>query len=104
MVELNQFNVFKTVLYYSIFILLAPIGTFFSAKYLFFEGKVLIYFHFLYIINYNRFIFLGFFGISNVASNVWSAVAAVAVLHVALGCYIYKAYSNAEQVKQDKTD
>ena len=48
----------------------------------------------------------GILGSSNVSSNVWSAVAAVIVLHVALGLYIYRAYTDAGKVKpkDDKTD
>ncbi|XP_022914566.1 vacuolar ATPase assembly integral membrane protein VMA21 homolog [Onthophagus taurus] len=83
MVEPTMFNVFKTVFYYSIFILLAPISSFFLAKVFFFDGVL---------------------GTSNVTSNVWSAVIAVVVLHIALGLYIYKAYSDQGKTKPDKDD
>lgn len=39
MSDLPHFSVFKTVFYYSIFIILAPISTFFGVKIFFFEGK-----------------------------------------------------------------
>lgn len=46
--------------------------------------------------------FVGMFDIASVSSNVWSAVAAVVVLHIALGFYIYRAYSEADRVKPGK--
>lgn len=39
---------------------------------------------------------LGLLNTSDVTKNVWSAVAAIVVLHLALGLYIFKAYSNVE--------
>lgn len=41
---------------------------------------------------------------SKVTSNVWSAVAAIVVLHVALGLYIYRAYSESSVAKPEKDD
>ncbi|XP_019865798.1 vacuolar ATPase assembly integral membrane protein VMA21 homolog [Aethina tumida] len=78
--ENTQYSTFKTILVYSAFILLAPISSFFIAKFIIFEG---------------------IFGLNNLPSNVWSAVLAVIVLHVALGMYIYRAYFEAEKVKPD---
>lgn len=77
-------SAFMTVLGYSIFIILAPISTFFIAKILVFQGM---------------------FHTDSVTTNVWSAVAAVVVLHIALGMYIYKAYGTAKDVpsKPSKT-
>lgn len=101
MVELSQFNVFKTVFYYSIFIILAPISTFFSVKFVIFEGEA---YHMIYNIHLYASRFLGILSTSNVTSNVWSAIAAILVLHVALGMYIYRAYSETSKPKSDKDD
>ncbi|KAK9738292.1 VMA21-like domain [Popillia japonica] len=49
-------------------------------------------------------IFEGILSTSNVTSNVWSAIAAILVLHVALGMYIYRAYSETSKPKSDKDD
>ncbi|XP_066145165.1 vacuolar ATPase assembly integral membrane protein VMA21 homolog [Euwallacea fornicatus] len=76
--EQPQFAVFKTVLAYSIFILASPVLTFFFTKFVFFEGIL---------------------GISSTSSNVWSAVLAVTMLHIALGMYIYRAYSESDKTK-----
>jgi len=73
--EQPQFDVFKTVLSYSVFILASPVIIFFLTKFVFFEGLL---------------------GISTTSSNVWSAVLAVIMLHIALGLYIYRAYSEAD--------
>ncbi|ENN80392.1 vacuolar ATPase assembly integral membrane protein VMA21 homolog [Dendroctonus ponderosae] len=81
--EQPQFTVFKTVLAYSAFILASPVIAFFVTKFLFFEGLL---------------------GISSTASNVWSAVLAVVVLHIALGMYIYRAYSDGDKPKTKPTD
>lgn len=45
---------------------------------------------------------LGILGTSDVTSNVWSAVFAVIVLHVALGLYIRRAYYEADKVKPEE--
>ncbi|KAJ8919477.1 hypothetical protein NQ315_002098 [Exocentrus adspersus] len=81
---MEAMSAFRTILLYSSFILAAPITTFFLSKYYFFDGII---------------------GASVVTSNVWSAVFAVVVLHVGLGLYIYRAYTEAEKVKPlEKTD
>ncbi|CAH0560314.1 unnamed protein product [Brassicogethes aeneus] len=77
----QQFTTFKTILAYSVFILLAPITSFFVSKYLFFEGIL---------------------GLNNLPSNVWSAVISIVVLHIALGMYIYRAYFEADKGKPDE--
>ncbi|CAH1100287.1 unnamed protein product [Psylliodes chrysocephalus] len=74
----TPYNVFKTILAYSVFILASPITIFFVSKILF-EG----------ILN-----------ITPMTSNISSAVLAVVTLHIALGMYIYKAYSEADKVKE----
>jgi len=76
--------VFTTVLFYSVLILLLPIGSFFSTKLLVFEW------------------FLG--QESSVMSNITSAVVAVVVLHLALGLFIYKAYFDGGGKKAIKSD
>merc|ERR1719295_989562 len=64
--------VFKTVLFYSVLILLLPIGSFFVTKSIIFETL------------------LG--QQSTIGTNIVAAVVAVIVLHLALGLFIYKAY------------
>eukprot|EP00090_Calanus_glacialis_P026461 TRINITY_DN41671_c0_g1_i1.p1 TRINITY_DN41671_c0_g1~~TRINITY_DN41671_c0_g1_i1.p1 ORF type:complete len:112 (+),score=30.96 TRINITY_DN41671_c0_g1_i1:46-336(+) len=75
--------VFKTVLFYSVLILLLPIASFFGSKYVFFEG------------------FLG--QEATIGTNIVSAVVAVIVLHLALGLFIYKAYFDGgrKDIKSD---
>ena len=63
--------VFKTVLFYSVLILLLPIASFFATKSVFFEW---------------------FLGQATIGTNIVSAVVAVIVLQLALGLFIYKAY------------
>lgn len=70
--DLSDGAVFKTVLFYSVLILLMPIGSFFATKMVFFE------------------IILG--QESSITTNIVSAIVAVVVLHLALGLFIYKAY------------
>ncbi|XP_044748690.1 vacuolar ATPase assembly integral membrane protein VMA21 homolog [Coccinella septempunctata] len=80
MADQEVLKVFKNVLFYISFILIAPISTFFGSK---------------------SIIFQGIFGVDSVASNIWSAVFAVVVLHLALGMYIYRAYFDSEPPKPD---
>lgn len=56
---------------YCILIILLPVGTFFGCKNLLCDK---------------------FFQLTEVSSNIYSAVAAVIALHIALGLYIYRAY------------
>ena len=69
---LSDGAVFKTVLFYSVLILLMPIGSFFATKMVVFE------------------VILG--QESSITTNIVSAIVAVVVLHLALGLFIYKAY------------
>nr|BAN21103.1 unkown protein [Riptortus pedestris] len=79
--ELSDFRLFRTVFYYCIIIIALPVITFFGSKMLIFDGLL---------------------GLASVPSNVYSAISAIAVLHVALGFYIYRAYtSEAKPSKQD---
>ena len=75
--------VFKTVLFYSVLILLLPIASFFVTKIVLFEW------------------FLG--QQATIGSNIVSAVVAVIILHLALGLFIYKAYFGGEK-KDIKSD
>ncbi|XP_065337310.1 vacuolar ATPase assembly integral membrane protein VMA21 homolog [Cloeon dipterum] len=74
---LPERQMFKTVFSYCVLIIAAPVLTFFLAKYYFFDLM---------------------FG-DGVPSNVWSALSSVVVLHVALGLFIYRAYSEATITK-----
>ncbi|CAG9856176.1 unnamed protein product [Phyllotreta striolata] len=75
----SPLSIFKTILVYSVFILVSPIVTFFVTKLILFEG---------------------IFNVSLLTSNICSAIFSVVVLHVAVGMYIYRAYSEAEKVKE----
>ncbi|RZC42458.1 VMA21 domain containing protein [Asbolus verrucosus] len=81
MIETTPYSLFKTVFIYCAIILFAPITTFFALKYFFFEGLL---------------------GTGSLSSNVWSAVMAVVVLHIALGLFIYKAYFEGGKTKPDE--
>lgn len=47
---------------------------------------------------------VGILGTSNVTSNVWSAVFAILILHVALGMFIYRAYNDTGKSKLEKPE
>lgn len=79
----TDFEVIRTVFYYCFGIIFLPIGTFFATK---------------------TFIFDGVLGLDNIPANVYSAIAAVVVLHIALIFFIYKAYSDSSQPKPQKQD
>ncbi|GAB0086061.1 hypothetical protein DMENIID0001_048340 [Sergentomyia squamirostris] len=68
-------TVFFTVLFYCLLIIFLPILCFFGFK---------------------RFIFDGYFELSQVTSNIYAAVVAIIALHVALFFYIYRAYFEQE--------
>lgn len=69
--QINEYRNFRVVFFYCILIILLPVSTFFATKYVLFDG---------------------YFQLSSVTSNIYSAVAAVITLHFALGLYIYRAY------------
>jgi len=79
----SDWAVLKTVLFYSVLILVLPIGSFFATKSLLFEW------------------FLG--QTATIGTNIVSAVVAVIVLHLALGLFIYKAYfdDGKKSIKSD---
>ncbi|XP_058166924.1 vacuolar ATPase assembly integral membrane protein VMA21 homolog [Anopheles ziemanni] len=66
-----EYRTFKTVFFYCILIIVVPVLTFFASK---------------------QWLFDGLLQLSNVTSNIYSAVSAVVALHVALFLFIYKAY------------
>jgi len=77
--EESEAVVFKTVLSYSLGILLVPIATFIFGKILF-DG----------------------FGWEITTSNVWAAIIAVVALHVMLGLFVYRIfYPPTKQIKKD---
>ncbi|XP_045459559.1 vacuolar ATPase assembly integral membrane protein VMA21 homolog [Melitaea cinxia] len=83
--ELPDFQVFRTVIKYCLFIIIVPVLSFFVVKILLFDSLL---------------------RLEAVTSSVYSAVVAVVVLHVTLGLYIYRAYSEtdkppAKPVKKD---
>lgn len=41
---------------------------------------------------------------TSIQSNIYSAIAAVVALHLALGLYLYRAYFNAEKSASSKED
>lgn len=62
------------------------------------------YLHF-FLVLLLEFTVVGILGTSDVASNVWSAVSAVVVLHIALALYIRRAYYEADKIKpEEKVD
>lgn len=67
----DEYRNFRVVFSYCILIILLPVSTFFGCKYVLCDK---------------------FFQLTEVTSNIYSAVAAVIALHVALGLYIYRAY------------
>ncbi|XP_058830899.1 vacuolar ATPase assembly integral membrane protein VMA21 homolog [Topomyia yanbarensis] len=67
----SEYRNFRVVFFYCILIIVLPVVTFFGSKY---------------------FLFDGFLQLTPVSSNIYSAVSAVIVLHIALGLYIYRAY------------
>lgn len=66
-----EYRTFKTVFFYCILIIVVPVLTFFGSK---------------------QWLFDGLLQLSNVTSNIYSAVSAVVALHAALFLFIYKAY------------
>ncbi|XP_055625267.1 vacuolar ATPase assembly integral membrane protein VMA21 homolog [Toxorhynchites rutilus septentrionalis] len=85
----NEYRNFRVVFFYCLLIIILPIITFFSTKSIVFDG---------------------YLQLSDVSSNIYSAISAVIVLHIALGLYIYRAYfdgpsspgdSRKESQKQD---
>lgn len=67
----DEYRNFRVVFSYCILIILLPVATFFGCKYALCDS---------------------FLQLTEISSNIYSAVAAVIALHVALGLYIYRAY------------
>lgn len=74
--ELPDFQVFTTVIRYCLFIIIVPVVSFFVSKLVLFDGIL---------------------QLSAVSSSVYGAVVAVIVLHLTLGAYIFRAYTEAER-------
>ncbi|XP_048480947.1 vacuolar ATPase assembly integral membrane protein VMA21 homolog [Plutella xylostella] len=74
--ELPDLQVFRTVIKYCLFIIIVPVFSFFTAKTVVFDGIL---------------------RLEAIPSSVYSAVVAVLVLHITLGVYIFKAYTEAEK-------
>ncbi|BFF97711.1 vacuolar ATPase assembly integral membrane protein VMA21 homolog [Drosophila madeirensis] len=79
----QDYSSFKTVLFYCMLIVFLPVITFFLMKAVVLDG---------------------FFDMSEVKVNIFSAVGAVVSLHIALGLYIYRAYFGAASSKAPKED
>ena len=102
--EQSDGAVFKTVMYYSVLILLLPIGSFFFTKSLVFEtllGQVCLL---AILTNQNTLKNYKPLQEATIGTNIVSAVVAVIVLHLALGLFIYKAYFDGGQKKGIKSD
>jgi len=84
---MSEKEVFKTCLFHCILIVASPIFTFFTSKILFFDGLL---------------------QLESMQANLYSAISAVIVLHVALANFIYRAYFQTETIsgfdKMEKED
>ncbi|XP_012261439.1 vacuolar ATPase assembly integral membrane protein VMA21 homolog [Athalia rosae] len=81
--EIPEFQVFKTVFFHCIIIIVMPVISFFISK---------------------VFLFDGLFNMDTVPSNVYAAVVSIVVLHIALGSFIYRAYFDSQPKTQSKID
>ncbi|XP_017136545.1 vacuolar ATPase assembly integral membrane protein VMA21 homolog [Drosophila miranda] len=79
----QDYSSFKTVLFYCMLIVFLPVITFFLLKAVVLDG---------------------FFEMSELKVNIFSAVGAVVALHIALGLYIYRAYFGGSGSKASKVD
>jgi len=76
----NEGEVFGSVAFYSLNILITPLISFFICKVVLLEGIL---------------------SVDSTTSNIWSAVLAVVVLHLMLALYLYRTFYPAKQGKQD---
>ncbi|XP_017493537.1 PREDICTED: vacuolar ATPase assembly integral membrane protein VMA21 homolog [Rhagoletis zephyria] len=76
----NDYSAFKVVFFYCSLIVFLPVATFFLLK-----SAVL-----------DR-----LFTMSEITTNIYSAVGAIVALHLALGLYIYRAYFGSGQPKSE---
>ncbi|CAG7831223.1 unnamed protein product [Allacma fusca] len=83
---MSEKDIFSTVLVHCLLIIISPILTFFVFNFWIFSGL----------------------GLEAMTNNIYSAFAAVVVLHIALANFIYRAYHNTETIpgfdKLDKED
>ena len=70
---------FQTAIKYCLFIIVVPVVSFFAAKSVLFDGIL---------------------RLEPITSSVYSAAVAVIVLHVTLGVYIYRAYTDSEKAEK----
>ncbi|XP_033744046.1 vacuolar ATPase assembly integral membrane protein VMA21-like isoform X2 [Pecten maximus] len=80
--EQNQ-SVMKTMILFSMAMLFLPVFTYFSAKSFFFEG---------------------FLGMTSQNSYFYSAFVAITVVHILLGLFVYKAFTEGTPTATLKTD
>lgn len=78
-----EYQIFKSVLLHCVIVLATPVLSFFASKF---------------------FIFDGLLGFDNIPSNVYSAVVAMLVLHVALATFLYRSYKDDRAEAALKTD
>ncbi|XP_053592859.1 vacuolar ATPase assembly integral membrane protein VMA21 homolog [Microplitis demolitor] len=81
--ELADFQIFKTIFYYCANIIFLPVLTFFVSKIFLLEGL---------------------FKLDSMQSSVTAAIMSVIALHIALGAFIFKAYSDSPAKVTDKKD
>ncbi|KAH0550855.1 vacuolar ATPase assembly integral membrane protein VMA21 homolog [Cotesia glomerata] len=81
--ELPDLQIFKTVFYYCANIIFLPIIIFFVSKIILLEGLL---------------------KLDSMQSSVTAAIIAVITLHIALGAFIYKAYSDTPAKVTEKRD
>ncbi|XP_046748468.1 vacuolar ATPase assembly integral membrane protein VMA21 homolog [Diprion similis] len=81
--EPSELQVFKTVFFHCIVIIVMPVLSFFTSK---------------------IFIFDGLLNLNTVPSNVYAAGVSIIVLHTALGAFIYRAYFDSQPKVQVKID
>jgi hypothetical protein len=83
---MSEKDIFSTVLVHCLLIIFSPIVTFYLFNFWIFSGL----------------------GLESMSNNIYSAFAAVVVLHIALANFIYRAYHNTETIpgfdKLDKED
>ncbi len=82
-------EVFRTMLIFSVVMVLAPLSTYFYTKNYLFEGKLLLLVGLIYTV-YKLLVFKGYFPQQQV--YIYSVMCTVLVIHVILGAYIYLAW------------
>lgn len=99
-------EVFRTMLGFTVLMVLGPIGTYFFTKNYIWESKLLFYYNYrtkLYEINFS-FCIKDYFEISKESSYIYSAISAVVVVHVIVGAFIYCAWKDAFHAAKQKKE